>query len=250
MARQKGTDYRDRVSNRGRPAGGQALARGAADDEQRAAEILAERVRRELLPGLRIRSVSTRDPVVVEHAPEPWRVLGSGNFAAVLRHLAYPGLVVKVYAPGRPGFEAEVEVYRRLGEHPAYSRCLHAADGFLVLRLMHGTTLYDCVHRGIPIPEGVIRDIDAALDYARGRGLHPHDVHGRNVMMQDGRGVVVDVSDFLDDEDCTKWADLKTAYRRFYRPVLRPLRLRVPYWVLDLVRAGYRLFRRVAPDRS
>lgn len=249
MARQNRTEYRERASGLGRPGGGQAVA-GDAKDTEEPAEHLADLIRRELLPELRVRSVSPKDPVVVQHAPEPWRVLGCGNFAAVLRHPAYPGLVVKVYAPGRPGFEAEVEVYRRLGEHPAYSRCLHAADGFLVLRLMHGTTLYDCVHRGIPIPETVIRDIDAALDYARGRGLHPHDVHGRNVMMQDGRGVVVDVSDFLDDEDCTKWADLKTAYRRFYRPVLMPLRLRVPYWLLDLVRAGYRLFRRVAPDRS
>lgn len=250
MARQKGTESKDLAGGPGWPGGGPALVAHAADAEERAAERLAELVRGELLPELRVRSVSPSDPVVVRHAPEPWRVLGCGNFAAVLRHPEYPGLVVKVYAPGRPGFEAEVEVYRRLGEHPAYSRCLHAADGFLVLRLMHGTTLYDCVHRGIPIPEGVIRDIDEALDYARGRGLHPHDVHGRNVMVQDGRGVVVDVSDFLDDEDCTKWADLKTAYRRFYRPVLLPLRLRVPYWVLDLVRAGYRLFRRVAPDRS
>ncbi|HEX8272422.1 MAG TPA: hypothetical protein VF615_07190 [Longimicrobiaceae bacterium] len=230
--------------------GGRAPADRRARAEARAARRLAELVRWELLPALVVRSVSPRDPVVAERVPEPWRVLGCGNFAAVLRHPEFPGLVVKTYAPGRPGFEAEVEVYRRLGEHPAYSRCLYAADGFLVLRLMHGTTLYDCVHRGIPIPPGVIRDIDEALDYARGRGLHPHDVHGRNVMMQDGRGVVVDVSDFLDEEDCTKWADLKKAYRRVYRPLLLPLRLRVPYWTLDLVRAGYRLFRRAFPDRS
>ena len=44
--------------------------------------------------------------------------------------------------------------------------------------------------------------------------------------------------------------ELRTAYYRFYRPLLMPLRLRVPYVVLDLVRAGYRLFRRLAPERS
>jgi hypothetical protein len=44
--------------------------------------------------------------------------------------------------------------------------------------------------------------------------------------------------------------DLKKAYRRVYRPLLLPLRLHVPYWTLDLVRAGYRLFRRVFPDRA
>lgn len=28
------------------------------------------------------------------------------------------------------------------------------------------------------------------------------------------------------------------------------LRLPVPYWLLDVVRLGYRAFRRLAPDRS
>ncbi len=69
-------------------------------------------------------------------------------------------------------------------------------------------------------------------------------------MMHERRGLVVDVSDFLKEEDCTKWEDLKTAYYRIYRPVFMPLRLRVPYFLLDLVRRGYRLFRRIAPDRS
>lgn len=195
-------------------------------------------------------SVRPSDPVVVRRIPEPWRVLGRGNFAAVVCHPQFPELVVKVYAPGRPGFDAEREVYRRLGEHPAYSECFHAESGFLVLERLHGVTLYDAVHQGLPIPEQVIRDIDEALGYARARGLHPHDVHGRNVMMYEGRGLVVDVSDFLEEEDCTKWEDLKKAYARVYRPLFMPLRLRVPYVVLDMVRLGYRTFRHVVPDRS
>lgn len=210
---------------------------------------LAERIERDLLPALRVESIDPNDPVVAHHVPAPWQLLGGGNYAVVLAHPRHPELVVKVYAPGRPGFEAEVEVYRRLGHHPAYSHCLHAADGYLVLRRLHGVTLYDSVHRGLPIPETVVRDIDEALAYARERGLHPHDVHGRNVMMQDGRGLVVDVSDFLEREDCSKWRDLKAAYYRIYRPLFMPLRLRVPYAVLDVVRAGYRFFRRVAPVR-
>lgn len=206
-------------------------------------------VPQELLPALQIESVSAHDPVVVHQVPSPWLVLGRGNYAAVLYHPDYPELVVKVYAPGRPGFEAEREVYRRLGEHPAYSECLYAENGVLVLRRLHGVTLYDAVHQGLPIPEQVIEDISRALGYARSRGLHPHDVHGRNVMMHDGRGLVVDVSDFLKEEDCTKWKDLKKAYYRVYRPVFMPLRMRVPYFVLDAVRLAYRLFRRLAPDR-
>ena len=65
--------------------------------------------------------------------------------------------------------------------------------------------------------------------------------------MREGHGLVVDVSDFLKEDECAKWEDLKGAYYRVYRPLFMPLRLRVPYFALDLVRLGYRLFRRFAP---
>jgi hypothetical protein len=194
-----------------------------------------------LLPSLQIRSVNPRDPIQVNYIPQPWQLLGRGNYAAVLCHPDYPNYVVKIYAPRRPGYEEEVEVYRRLGSHPAFSECLYAKDGFLVLKRLYGTTLYDCMHLGLPIPQQVIRDIDQALEYAQSRGLHPHDVHGRNVMMQQGRGLVVDVSDFLHQEPCAKWNNLKRAYYWLYLPVLRPLRLRIPYSALDFVRKCYRL---------
>ncbi len=179
---------------------------------------LLESIHQELLPGLKIESVEPHNPVVVHHLPKPWQLLGRGNYAAVVYHPDYPEQVVKIYAPGRPGFLEEVEVYRRLGSHPAFSECLYAVEGFLVLKRLHGVTLYDCVHQGLPIPEQVIRDIDQALDYARERGLHPHDVHGRNVMMLDGKGLVVDVSVFLDEETCSKWNNLKRAYYLLYLP--------------------------------
>jgi hypothetical protein len=202
---------------------------------------LLKSIDQDLLPGLQIESVNPRDPIKVKHLPQPWRLLGKGNYAAVVDHPDYPECVVKIYAPGRPGYEEEVEVYRRLGSHPAFSECLYAADGFLVLKRLDGITLYDCMHLGLPIPQQVIQDIDKALDYARSRGLYPHDVHGRNVMMHQGRGLVVDISDFLDQEACSKWNDLKKAYYWLYRPLLRPLRLRVPYSALNMLRKSYRL---------
>ncbi len=107
---------------------------------------------------------------------------------------------------------------------------------------MYGVTLYDAIHRGLRIPKQVIKDIDQALDYARMQGLYPHDVHGRNVMMHQGRGLVVDISDFLHQDKCAKWDNLKRAYYWLYRPILCPLRLRIPYFLLDIVRKSYRLF--------
>ncbi|MBD2230915.1 serine/threonine protein kinase [Phormidium tenue] len=208
-------------------------------------QALVNRVREELLPNLHLESIDPCDPVVVRRLPAPWSCLGTGNYAAVFAHPDHPNQVVKVYAPGRPGIEAEVDVYRRLGEHPAFSQCYFSETPFLILRRLPGVNLYDSLHRGLDIPPQVIRDIDAALAYARQRGLFPHDVHGRNVMQHEGRGVVVDVSDFLNLAPDRAWQDVKRAYWWIYRPFFRPLGLRMPYFMLDWVRVGYRLFRRL-----
>lgn len=205
---------------------------------------LIPRVTDELLPHLRLESLNPYDPVVVQAIPSPWQLVGTGNYAAVVQHPDYPEQVIKVYAPGRSGFPEEVEVYRRLGKHPAFSECYYAADGFLILKRLHGITLYDCLHRGIKIPAQVIEDIDQALDYAQFVGLTPHDVHGKNVMMAQGRGLVVDVSDFLEAESCSAWDDLKRAYYWVYLPIFSRFSLKFPYKLLDLVRFVYRSYRR------
>lgn len=206
-------------------------------------EGLAHCVTQHLLPALRIESVKSYNPVKVLSFPQPWFVLGAGNYAAVFCHPDYPRYAVKVYAPGRPGLVEEADVYQRLGSHPAYAECLLVGEHFLILTRLAGTTLYDCLHEGLYISEQVIEDIDQALDFARRRGLYPHDVHGRNVMMANGRGLVVDVSDFAHQEYCPAWDDLKKAYRLFYRPIFFKFRVRIPYFFLDLVRLLYRFYR-------
>ncbi|MEO1352714.1 MAG: serine/threonine protein kinase [Cyanobacteria bacterium J06635_15] len=208
-------------------------------------KIFIDNIHQILLPGLTLESQSHFDPVVVHRLPSPWQLVGAGNYAAVFCHPDYADYVIKVYAPGRPGWLDEVAVYQRLGQHPAFSTCFHAEPSFLVLKRLAGVTLYDCLARGKKIPGEVIQDVDQALAHARDRGLNPHDIHGRNVMMYHGRGLVVDVSDFLKPETCTAWNDLRKAYYWFYRPFLAPLSLRVPYRVLNWVRKGYRWFRRM-----
>ena len=233
-------------------AGGRRAPPGPRDAGVGARRVtgLLENIRGELLPGLLIESPAPHhDPVVVRRVPAPWVLLGAGNYAAVFCHPGHPEQVAKVYAPRRPGLAEEAEVYRRLGPHPAFSECLHAGkgpagEGFLILRRLGGTTLYDCLRLGMPIPERAIEDVNGALAYARGRGLRPHDVHGRNVMVLDGRGLVVDVSDFLHEEACPAWDDFKKFYYLLYRPLLRPLGLRVPRPVLEAVRKLHRRFRR------
>lgn len=205
---------------------------------------LIELIDHHLLPALELQSESPHDPIVVHAYPKPWKLLGAGNYAAVLFHPAYPDVVVKIYAPGREGWEQEKEVYHRLGEHPAYSACYYASEPYLVLKRLKGHTLYDCVLKGIRIPKQVIKEIDEALDYARALGLHPHDIHGKNVMIENGRGKVLDVSDFLEEEECGMWDDLKKAYYRFYLPILYPIAFPIPKAVMNGVRKGYRALRK------
>jgi hypothetical protein len=207
-------------------------------------------VRETLLRGLALESPAPGSPVVIMRLPAGWHVLGAGNYAGVFAHPMADGAAVKVYAPGRPGWEDEKDVYGMLGEHPAFSFCYYAENWngirYLILKRLRGITLYDCLKKGIPVPVGVIEEIDRALDYARSKGLHPHDVHAKNVMMQDGSGLVVDISDFLKREDCTMWDDLKKAYRRFYLPFLSKHPKPMPEWVLNGVRKGYRLYRELS----
>jgi hypothetical protein len=206
---------------------------------------LITQVQGALLPHLQLISIRDHDPVQVKALPVPWQLVGTGNYAAVLLHPDWPDYVVKVYAPARPGFEQEQEVYLRLGMHPAFSQCFYADSGVLILKRLSGVTLYDCLHRGLFIPPQVIEDIEQALVDARSQGLNPHDVHGRNVMMIDGRGVVVDVSDFLKTKPCRAWGDLTWAYYHLYHPLARHFKIRCPYWMLDLLRASYRWIKRL-----
>lgn len=45
--------------------------------------------------------------------------------------------------------------------------------------------------------------------------MNPFDVHGKNIVMFDGRGYIVDVSDFYKQGTCRKWADLKKPIIKF-----------------------------------
>lgn len=196
------------------------------------------------LREVQLESLSPDDPVVVRYVPEPWELVGTGNYAGVFAHPDYPDVVVKLYAPGRPGIEEEIQVYRQLGTSRFFPVCYQAGERFLVLKRMRGTSLYDCVLYGIPIPPQVIEDVEEAMAEARARGLYPHDVHGKNVLMYQGRGCLIDVSDYHKQQFDRKWHDLRWAYYRIYLPFLKDRGWKVPRWLLEGVRKGYRLWRK------
>lgn len=199
-----------------------------------------EKVEKELLASLKMESIAPEDPIEINDRPEKWVLLGKGNFAAVFTHPDFEQYAVKVYAEGRPGLKEETEVYRKLGRHPAYSECYHAGTSYLILKRLQGVTLYDSLKKGIRISKKVISDIDQALSHAVKQGLNPRDVHGKNVMIVQGHGCIVDVSDFLIPGYDPMWDDLKKAYRRFYWPFLVLPPPPIPAFIMNWARKGYR----------
>ncbi|MHC1684130.1 MAG: serine/threonine protein kinase [Clostridiaceae bacterium] len=196
-----------------------------------------------LLPYLKILSVDPDDPIEVEYIPEPWKFVGCGNYAAVFYHPHYKDLVVKIYAEGKAGIEEEIKVYEKLGDHPSFSKCYFSNDKYLVLKKLKGLTLYQCLKEKVFIPKNVIKDIDNALEYARSVGLYPHDVHAKNVMMMDNKGIVVDVSDFLKKEKCYAWDDFKKVYYKLYLKIF--YKIYFPEILLNFIRKIYRIYRRL-----
>ncbi len=203
-----------------------------------------------LLPAWQLRSIDAHEPVQSASLPAPWQLLGCGNYAGVVCHPDFPDWIVKRYAPGRPGLAEEAEVYRKLGQHPGFSSCLHIGPDYLILRRIWGRTFWRCCIEGELITPRAVEDIDLAIDWARQRGLYPHDVHAKNVMQYAGRGYIVDISDFYKAEPCDHWQDFKRVYRWFYRPVLGRWPRPIPEWAMNAIRRSYRRLRRLLGRRK
>ncbi|MED1469484.1 serine/threonine protein kinase [Bacillus salipaludis] len=207
-------------------------------------------IENELLPNIQLISPNPFDPIFVRNQSKSWITIGNGNYAGVFSHHSDPGSVVKVYGRSPEELKKEIEVYKRLGNHETFSNLIAYGENYLVLKKLEGITLFNAIIKGIPIPETVIKDIDRGLDYARSVGLNPYDVHGKNVVMYEGRGYIVDVSDFYKVGYCSKWDDLKKAYYKIYQPFLLKLHPRIPFFIIDGVRKGYRVYRKLKKRRS
>lgn len=201
-------------------------------------------VQKTLLDNFHIVPTKETEPIVVQSTPKEWRCVGTGNYCAVFTHRDYPEWVTKVYIREGSKANTEAHIYRKIGHHPHFSTLIHEGDNFIVLKRINGFTLYDAVHQGLKIPPQVFEDVDNALNHAKKRGLRPNDIHGKNILMDNGRGYVIDVSDFLFPYTDTTWHDLKKAYEKIYLPLLYRLPIRVPYFVLNGIRYGYRLFKK------
>ncbi|NRD78923.1 serine/threonine protein kinase [Bacillus sp. BRMEA1] len=201
-------------------------------------------VETDLLPKIQLITDSPVDPIIIKNRSNTWETIGRGNYAGVFTHKANPDLAVKVYGRNPEDQKKEIEVYKQLGDHPAYSSLIAYGENYLVLKKLEGITLFEALVKGVQISDSVIKDVDEGLAYARKIGLNPYDVHGKNVVMSEGRGYIVDVSDFYKQGHCRKWDDLKKAYYTIYKPLLYKNHPPIPFFIVDGIRKGYRFYRR------
>ncbi|MBP3950490.1 serine/threonine protein kinase [Bacillus suaedae] len=163
--------------------------------------------------------------------------VGVGTDAAVFRSLQIPNYAFKLYSDDKIEIkEREEYVYNQLGNTSYFPNCHGSGANFLILSFEEGVTLYDCIVKGIHIPERVIEDVDDARDYAKSKGLNPRDIHLKNILLHQGRAKLLDVSEYTQEGNDMRWDYLKKGYYDYYHVLDgRP----IPLWVVETVRKWY-----------
>ena len=189
------------------------------------------------LSKISISSNPNNEPVSIHGYSDHLRCIGIGTDAAVFQSTDVSSYVFKMYADDKiPKVQIERKVYKTLGDSPYFSTCFGYKDNYLVLNFEEGITLYDCLLQGIPIPKQVIEDVDQARKYVRQKGLNPRDIHLKNILLQNGRAKIIDVSEYVQQGNDFRWEHLKKAYDQYY-PLIegKP----VPLQLIETIRKRY-----------
>lgn len=145
------------------------------------------------------------------------RCIGTGTDAAVFAYDGLPQYAFKVYSDhALDKLDHEKKVYERLRGLPYFPTYYGSGPNMIVISHEAGPTLLECLEQGIPVPEQVMLDVEAARTAVRERGLNPRDIHLKNVLLQNGRGKVLDVSEYIQDGNDNRWEHLVWAYYNVY----------------------------------
>lgn len=189
------------------------------------------------LSNISISSNPNNEPVSIVGDSDHLKCVGIGTDAAVFQSIEVPAYAFKMYANDKiEKIHIEKKVYERLGDSPYFSSCFGDKDNYLVLSFEEGTTLYDCLLEGIPIPKQVIEDVDHAREYARQKGLNPRDIHLKNILLQNGRAKIIDVSEYVQPGNDLRWEHLKKGYDHYY-PLIEGKK--VPLQLIEKIRKRY-----------
>lgn len=189
------------------------------------------------LSKINVLSNPNNEPVTIIGEAEDMRCVGIGTDAAVFQSENAPVYALKLYAEDKAAkVMLEEDVYRKLGNSPFFSTCYGSSGNCLVLSYEEGKTLFDCILEGIHIPEQVIQDVEEAREYARSKGLNPRDIHLKNILLQNGRAKIIDVSEYTMSGNDFRWEHLKKGYEQYYHLIDGKS---VPSGVVETVRKWY-----------
>lgn len=189
------------------------------------------------LSAIQVCSSPNNEPVIIQGDVSEFRCIGIGTDAAVFQSLDTPDFAFKVYDKEKiEKVQIEANVYDLLSDSPYFPKCYAAEGNILVLSFEQGTTLFDCILQGIHIPHQVVEDVEAARDYVRSKGLNPRDIHLKNIIMQDGRAKIIDVSEYVLPGNDFRWEHLKKGYEQYYHLFDGNT---VPFWIVETVRKWY-----------
>lgn len=189
------------------------------------------------LDTIKITANGANELVTVKKNSDAFECVGVGTDAAVFRFIDAPDYAFKVFSNEKiDKIEVETDVYLKLGQSAYYPRCYGRGSNFLVISYEQGLTLYDCLLKGVHIPEQVIQDVDNARRYAFEQGLNPRDIHLKNILLHQGRAKIIDVSEYLQPGNDKRWEYLREGYLHHYHLIDGKA---LPHWLIDTVRKWY-----------
>jgi predicted Ser/Thr protein kinase len=175
--------------------------------------------------------------VTIAGNSDKFECIGVGTDAAVFRFMHKPHLAFKVYSDEKIyKIAKETEVYLKLGRSEYFPQFYGSGLNFLILSYEKGITLYDCLLKGIHIPEQAIEDVENARKFAFEKGLNPRDIHLKNILLHEGRAKILDVSEYMKPGNDKRWEYLKEGYHEYYSIIDGKA---LPHWMIETVRKWY-----------
>jgi len=189
------------------------------------------------LSKIKVFSNPNNEPVTISGEANDLRCIGVGTDAAVFQSLSAPAYAIKIYAKDKVHkVQVEANVYQILEDSPFFPTCFASYDDYLVLSYEKGKTLFDCILQGIHIPEQVVNEVEDAREYVRNKGINPRDIHLKNILLQNGRAKIIDVSEYTLQGNDFRWEHLKKGYEQYYHLIDGNS---VPFWLVETIRKWY-----------
>lgn len=180
---------------------------------------------------------SMNETAHVSYLPHEFELIGLGTNAIVVRLKKVPLIVYKIFAKETlEKLESEFEAYQQLQQSPLFAKCFGKGKNYLTLSYEKGPTLYECLEKGIIIPEQAILDVNRGIDYAIQRGLYPRDIHLKNVILQHNHAKIIDVASYLTPDSDQRWEHLVMGYYQIY-PQLKGKR--IPRFMIERIKRVY-----------